>query len=296
MGQAKATNVIAVEEPLPAAPLGLRRTPYSAVRSCGEIRLGFRPGAGSVAIGEAYQGGCLRVRLPRVGRHENPCAVLLNTSGGLTGGDSITQRIAWGERSIATVTSQAAEKIYRALDLPTTIDTRLNVAVGAQAEWLPQESIIFDRARLVRDMQVRLASDADFLGIEAVVLGRTAMDERVETGSLIDRWRIWRDDRLVYADALNLSGPIDALMRRPAVGAGARAMALVILAAPRAAAMIDPLRVALRDARGQAAASSWNGMTMARLLAPDGAVLRHDLLLALGVLREGRPMPRVWSC
>ncbi|WP_340314626.1 urease accessory protein UreD [Rhizorhabdus argentea] len=267
-----------------------------AVRSRGEIRLGFRAEDGTTRIGAGYQSGCLKFRLPRTAPREAPCAVILNTSGGLTGGDRLIQRVDWGARSAAIVTTQAAEKIYRAVDEPATIETRLHVAQGARAEWLPQESIFFDQARLVRDTQVRIAGDADFLGVEAVVLGRTAMDEVVERGMLVDRWRIWRDGRLVYADALRLDGPIDDLMRRPAIGAGARAMAVIILAAPRAATRLAPLQLALDAARGTAAASSWNGMTVARLLAGDGAILRHDLLLALASLRESGAMPRVWNC
>jgi len=266
------------------------------VRSRGEIRLGFRVQDGRTRIGTGYQGGCLKVRLPRAAPHETPCAVLLNTSGGLTGGDWLSQGVDWGARSTATVTTQAAEKIYRAVDDPATIQTRLEVGEGARAEWLPQESILFDRARLARDTQVRLAANADFLGIEAVVLGRTAMDEVVETGLLVDRWRIWREGRLIYADALRLEGAIDNLMRRPAIGASARAMAVIICAAPQAVTRLGPLRLALEAARGTVAASSWNGMTVARLLARDGATLRHDLLLALASLRDGRAMPRVWSC
>jgi len=271
-------------------------TSMSPVRSRGEIRLGFRVQDGRTRIGAGYQGGCLKFRIPRAAPRETVCAVLLNTSGGLAGGDRLVQRVDWGARSAAILTTQAAEKIYRAVDEPATIETRLHVGEDARAEWLPQESIVFDSARLVRDTQVRLAANADFIGIEAVVLGRTAMDEVVETGLLSDRWRIWREGKLIYADALRLDGRIDEQMRQPAIGAGARAMAVIVVAAPRAASMLAPLRLALEGARGMAAASSWNGMTVARLLADDGAVLRHDVLLALDCLREGRPLPRVWNC
>ena len=268
----------------------------SPVRSRGEIRLGFRLQDGHSRIGAGYQGGCLKFRLPRAAPRETPCAVLLNTSGGLAGGDRLTQRVDWGAGSAAVVTTQAAEKIYRAVDEPAVIETRLHVGQGAQAEWLPQESIIFDRARLTRDTQVRLAADADFLGIEAVVLGRTAMDEVVESGLLSDGWRIWRDGRLIYADALRLDGRIDDLMRQPPIGAGARAMAVLLHVSSRAASLLADVRQALAGGIGIGAASSWNGILAVRLLAADGAVLRHDLLLALASLREGRPMPRVWNC
>ena len=265
------------------------------VRSRGEVRLGFRVTDGRTMLGEGFQEGCLKLRIPRAAKADIPCAVLLNTSGGLAGGDRLHHQIEWGTGSAMTVTSLAAEKIYRTPDAAASVTTRLTVRPGAVAEWLPQETILFDRAKLTRDTQVRLAGDATFLGVEAMVLGRTAMDEAVRSGALLDRWRIWREERLVYADALRLEGAIDDQMQRPAIGAGARAIAFVIHASPRAAALLRPVREALTGALGLAAATSWNGLLVVRLLARDGAVLRHDLLRALAPLRDHRAMPRVWS-
>ncbi|MDB5699153.1 MAG: ureD, partial [Alphaproteobacteria bacterium] len=151
-------------------------------------------------------------------------------------------------------------------------------------------------ARLSRDMQVRLTGTSRFLAVEAVVLGRTAMGETMEKGMLDDRWRIWRDGRLIYADALHLDGPVDALMRRAAIGAGARATAVLIHVSTQASALLGQVREALDGALGLAAASAWNGMLVTRLVAADGAILRHDLDRALTALRDGRPLPRVWSC
>jgi urease accessory protein len=268
----------------------------AGIRSCGEIRLGFRAADGGAAIETGYQGGCLKFRVPRTALQESPCAILLNTSGGLAGGDRLSQSVAWGCGSVASVTTQAAETVYRALNDAATIETDILVARAARAEWMPQETILFDRARLLRDTQVRLAGDSSFLGVEAVVFGRTAMDETVRHGELRDRWRIWRDGRLIYADAMRLEGAIDDQMRRSAIGAGARAMAVLIHVSSRAAALLGGVRDALEGALGFAAASCWNGMLVTRLLARDGAILRHDMLRALSALREGRAMPRVWSC
>jgi len=268
----------------------------NAVRSCGEIRLGFQAAGDRSMVGAGYQSGCLRFRIPRAPADEDPCAILINTSGGLTGGDRLTQHLGWGAKTAATATTQAAEKVYRALNDAATIDTRLTIGAEARAEWMPQETILFDRARLRRDTQVRLTQDSSFLGVEAVVLGRTAMNEMVQEGALLDRWRIWRDDRLIYADALRLEGKIDGLMQRAALGGGARAMAVLIHVSARAASLLDGLREALAGAIGLAAASCWNGMLVTRLLARDGAILRHDMLRALTALRGGRDMPRVWSC
>jgi urease accessory protein len=264
------------------------------LRSEGVLDLSFRKRGSTTAIARSYQAGCLRMR--RVEEDGSPCAVLINTAGGVAEGDRLDQRIAWEEGAAATVTTQAAEKIYRALSAGCAISTKLSVARGAWAEWLPQETILFDRARLRRDAQIVLAEDVTFLGVEAIVLGRAAMGEAVTAGSLRDRMRIWRGGRLIYADSLALEGDIAALMDRAAIGGGARSMAVIVHASAEAAALRDPVREALENAAGLAAASCWNGLLAVRLLASDGEVLRRDIALALSVLRQGRPLPRVWRC
>ena len=243
----------------------------------------------------------MRMRMPRVTEPlARPCAVLINTAGGVADGDAIEQRVRWGEGAVATVATQAAEKIYRALSAGSAISTRLEVERGARAEWLPQETILFDGARLSRDARVVLAQDVTFLGVEAVVWGRKAMGETVRNGSLRDRLRIWRNGRLIYADTLALGGDVAALMERAAIGGGASApvtaSAVLVHASDRAASLLEPVRDALEGARGMAAASTWNGLLAVRLLAPDGETLRHDIAAALAVLCEGRPLPRVWRC
>jgi urease accessory protein len=279
---------------IPAASSGA--FDMASVRSRGEIRLGLRYIAGATRIDESYQSGCLRLRLPKPARDAAPGFVILNTAGGLVDDDRLDQRLRWGAGTSASVTTQAAEKVYRMEGAGAAITTRIDVGAGAEAEWLPQETILFDRARLTRSTEVRLADDARFLGCEAIVFGRTAMGETVEEGLLDDRWRIWRGGRLVYADALRLDGSIRALLARAAIGAGAAAMAILIHISPTAVSLHAIVREALAAAIGLAAASVSGALLIVRLLARDGAVLRHDLTIALAALRSGRPLPRVWGC
>lgn len=289
---------IDLANPEPARqPHAARSTVPDSLRSKGAVNLSFHRRDGRFTLGRTAQSGCLRARFPRPGgSDEAPCAVLINTSGGVAEGDRLEHRIAWEEDSFATVTTQAAEKVYRALASGSAIETRLEVACGARAEWLPQETILFDGCRLRRDAQVVLAQDVTFLGVEAVVLGRHAMGETVRHGSLRDRLRIWRNGRLIYADTLALEGDVAALMNRSAIGDGAAAMAVLVHASDAAASLLEPVRVALETARGRVAASSWNGLLAVRMLAPDGETLRADIAAALRVLCEGRPLPRVWRC
>jgi urease accessory protein len=266
------------------------------VRSHGVIDMSFVQSHGSTALARSYQAGCLRMRVPRRAEVDRPCAVLINTSGGLAEGDVLRQRLVWDARSKAVVTTQAAEKVYRALENGCSIETHIEVAQGAEAEWLPQETILFDRARLRRDTRIELHAEASFLGVEAIVLGRTAMNERMREGMLRDGLRIRRDGKLIYADVLDLDGEIESLMRRRTIGNGGCAMAVILHVAAKAATLLDPLREALAGAASLVAASSWNGILAARLVAPDGATLRRDVMMALAVLRGRRPLPRVWSC
>ncbi|RZF63265.1 urease accessory protein [Sphingomonas populi] len=262
------------------------------LRSHGTVRLSVAARGGKTVVREAYQQGCLRARMPRT--TTGPAElILMNTAGGLACGDRLDQTLGWEAEARLTVTTQAAERVYRAIGEPATIATSLTIGPRATAEWLPQETILFDGARLRRTLEIDMAGDARLLVLEGIVLGRAAMGETVATGEFDDRWRVRRDGRLIYADALRLDGDIAALMRRPALGAGHGAFATILHVAHDARAALDPVRTVLPAGRG--AASAWDGMLAVRLLAGDGAILRADLLRALAVLRQ-TPMPRVWSC
>jgi urease accessory protein len=172
--------------------------------------------------------------------------------------------------------------------------TWLSVASGGALEWLPQETILFDRCALDRRLEVDLAPDARFLGVETLVLGRAAMGERVRQGWLRDLIRVRRGEELLLHDAIRLDGEIDAVMARPAVGDGAYVVATLVYVAPQAEGGLDAVRTALGGV--QAGVSTWNGMLIARILGSDSASVRRALIAALDVLRQARPLPRVWLC
>jgi urease accessory protein len=222
--------------------------------------------------------------------------VMLNTGGGVAGGDRLDVAIGVGAGARATVAAQAAERFYRALttDSPARVRTRLTVTGGASLEWLPQETILFDRCALDRRLEVDLAADACFLGVETVVFGRAAMGERVRQGWLRDLIRVRRGGELLLHDAIRLDGEIDVLMRRAAISGGASVVATMVYVGPDAAAKLDSVRAAMGQA--EAGASVWNGMLIARVLGRDSASVRGTVIAALDVLRESRPLPRVWLC
>jgi urease accessory protein len=167
------------------------------------------------------------------------------------------------------------------------------VADGAAAEWLPQETILFDRCALDRCLEVELADDSWFVGVEILVFGRAAMGETVRHGSIRDRVRIRRAGRLVLQDTTRLDGDVAARSQHPAIAGGARALALLIHVAPDAELRLDAVREALAEA--EAGVSAWNGLLVARILAPDSAKLRGAVVSALAALRGARTLPRVWT-
>jgi urease accessory protein len=171
----------------------------------------------------------------------------------------------------------------------------LDVEEGASAEWLPQETIVFDRAMVRRDLQVRLAIGATFTGLESIVLGRAEMGESVQKIWLRDGWRIWRADRLIYADALNLCGDVGKLLMHAPTLQGRLAFANLFHVGPRAEAELQSVRASLADSGCISGASAWNGMLSVRLVAHDGATLRQGVARALNVVRGNLALPRVWQ-
>jgi urease accessory protein len=272
------------EEPSPA------ERAFAANRARGRVALAFAArtrGTGRTALREE---GALRMRFPGgcAGARE---AVLINSAGGITGGDRFAVDIDLAEDARLIVTTAAAEKVYRSLGPDAEIDVTARLADGADLAWLPQETILFDRGRLRRTVDIVLAPGATLLFAETLVFGRTAMGEVVSEGTLIDRWRIRCGGRLVFADALRFDGAISGQLNETAVAAGRAALGTVLLV-PGDDAMIAAVRGVGPALRGEVGISSWAGLALMRLVAADGAALRHDLTLVLAVL--GRGLPRLW--
>ena len=246
------------------------------------------------SVADLHESGALRLRLPR----EPRCvATVVNTGGGLVTGDHVAVEGAAAPGAALTVTSVAAEKVYRAAGgTLTTVATRLVVGDGATLEWLPQETILFDGCRLRRSLEVEVAGAGTFLAAEMLVFGRLAAGEASMSGSLRDRWRIRRDGALVFADETALDGAIGTLLDRPAVAGGARAVGLIVRVGPEDEAALDAVRTAFDPHTGavEAGASRMGDVLVARLLAPSPADLRAAMVAALERLGAA-PMHRIWT-
>ncbi|MDR3372438.1 MAG: urease accessory protein UreD [Ancalomicrobiaceae bacterium] len=267
-------------------------------RAYGRADLSFRSRDGETAIDRLYQQGQAKIRLPKT-HGEPPVAVFLNTAGGITGGDRLESSVAWGADTEAAVTSQAAERAYRSDGSTAEVMTKLHVSARAKGHWLPQEMIVFDGASLDRRIEADVDASAELLMVETTVFGRAAMGETVRNCRFIDRWRIRRAGRLIYADTFRIGrdgwDDPSRVLAGSATGSGASALSTILLVAPDAEARLADMRAALADIGSEAGASAWNGLMIARIVSRSPRDLRRDLVSLLERFR-GRLLPRPWYC
>jgi urease accessory protein len=261
-------------------------------RTKAAARLVTKSAGGKTRLDVFFQESAAKIRIPESydGKME---AVLINTSGGLTGGDRIAWQIEAGENCDVTVTTQACERVYKSSGGHAEVATTLKAKAHSTLHWLPQETILFDQGRLRRTLDVELDPTAEFIGLEAVLIGRKAMGEIVETGLFRDRWRIRRGGRLVHAEDVCLSGDLGTLIAKAPVLGGNQAFATLLYVGRRAEQLLSRLRGLFGEA--PAGVSLWNGKLVIRLVTPEGYDLRKILIPAISLLRNGEPAPKVWS-
>ena len=265
---------------------------FAGNRSVGRIALSVAADGRGSRRKRVHEEGALRVRFPNTAAGGALDAVIINTAGGMTGGDHFAVDIAVEPDARLVVTTAAAEKIYRSLGPDTRIAVKLDVGPSAQLAWLPQETILFDQVRLRRSIDVELGPGANLLLAEGIVFGRSAMGETVRGGRLFDRWRVRRGGALLFAESLRLDGAIAQSLARRAVAGGNIASASV-LKVPGDDKAVAAVRAMEKDFAGEVGISAWNGIVVARLVASDGAALHRDLIAVLTALSE-QPLPRLW--
>jgi len=277
------------------APAALNDSGAIAVphqRSAGRGAVCVRFTAGMNRLKRQFQEGSAKIRFPEIAANDPVEAVLVNTSGGLTGGD----RLAWEAEAEAgaslTLTTPAQEKAYRSISGAAQVDVRLRAGEGASLAWLPQETLLFEGSNLERRIEADLGPGSRLLAVEATLFGRLARGERIARCRFRDSWRIRREGRLVHAEEMSIvSG--DLLDAATGLNGGAAA-ATVLLVATEAGEMLGGVR-SIMGATG--AASAWrcagSDKLVVRMTAKDGYALRKALLPVLEFLNQG-PLPRIW--
>lgn len=263
---------------------------FEANRARGAVRFDVHARDGVTRRGAVHESGSLRVRFPSP-EDDGLSGVFVNTAGGVAGGDRFDIEISAADAARLTLTTAAAEKVYRAPGAAAQLNISLKVAAGAHLGWLPQETILFDRARVHRRFDIELDEAASLLLCEIVVFGRTAMGERLEQGEFVDRWRLRRGGRLVFAETIRLDGNIGAKLARSAIAKAGAAIGTALIV-PGDEALIERIREASESFAGEVGISAWNGFAMARFCAQDAARLRADMMAVLA--RTGAALPRLW--
>ena len=271
--------------------IGAASATFAANRAQGAVKFDVRLQDGVTRRGTLHESGSLRVRFPSP-EADGLSGVFVNTAGGIAGGDRFDIDIVAGEGSRLTLTTAAAEKVYRAPGPAAQLNIALKAEAGSHLAWLPQETILFDRARISRRIDIDLAEDASLLLCEIVVFGRSAMGERMLSGEFVDRWRMRRGGRLVFAETVRLDGDIGAKLSRPAIAKGGVAVGTALIV-PGDEALVERLREGAEGFGGEVGISCWNGFAMARFCAQDAARLRADMMAVLG-RASGAALPRLW--
>ncbi len=271
-------------------------------RSSGLLRLDFRTAGAVTQCARLYQEGTARLRFPRPAPQAPLTGVMINTSGGLTDHDRLAQDVTWRDGAHACLTTQAAERIYRARrGGRACIDTRLRAENETLAEWLPQECLFFDGGGLRRTLNIDMHRSARLIACESVIMGRTARGENLTHGFFHESWRVRVDGHLVWADSLRFDPLHQPLFDRPAIGGRAQALATLVYIGPEAEALTEDMRSVLSAGHSFAGATCLGPLLLVRMMARDGFALRNDLVQALIRLRHlvhGKPvpLPRVWMC
>lgn len=263
---------------------------FEANRARGAVRLDVHACDGVTRRGALHESGSLRVRFPSP-EDQGLSGMFINTAGGVAGGDCFDIEISAADSSRLTLTTAAAEKVYRARGSAAQLKIALKIGARAHLSWLPQETILFDRARVHRCFDIDLDEAASLLLCEIVVFGRTAMGERMEQGEFVDRWRLRRGGKLVFAETLKLDGNVGAKLARSAIAKGGTAIGMALIV-PGDEALVERIREASESFAGEVGISAWNGFAMARFCAQDAARLRADMMAVLA--RTGAVLPRLW--
>lgn len=273
-------------------------------RTFGRGRISTKALAGRTRIDGLYQEGAARIRVPDHPGRSDLEAVIINTAGGVTGGDDLAWEASAGAGTHLTVTTQACEKIYKADQYTANVSVNLKIATGARLNWLPQETIFFDQARLRRTITATIDENAALLLVEPVIFGRRAMNETMRTGLWHDTWRIHHKGSLIHAENVRLSGEIAQTLDRNASLGGHTALATLALVGNHAEGKLDGARAVMNNVPGcVGGASCWTvadvSKLIVRLAAHDGYTLRQALIPLINHLassgEQKASVPKIWS-
>jgi urease accessory protein len=270
-------------------------------RSEGFARLVLAGSAHGTRIVDIFQRSPIKIMFPGFRGVPVEEAVLVNTAGGIAGGDRLESAVTVLADASVTVTSQAAERVYRALNEPALIDTRLKMCGTAKLAWLPQETIVFNGGRMRRNTEIQISAGAELLALEWLVLGRAAHGEELVGGQITDGWQVRLDGRLIWADRFRVTDDVFPRLRSRALLADFKAIGTLIYFGPDAEARVQFLRDLAPQLPCHCVTTAVSGLVITRLAAHAAAELKaglREIFLQFDRTRVLNPfrMPKMWSC
>lgn len=271
---------------------GMQSAQHQRVK--GNAAVSFKFANGKTRLDKLYQHGSAKIRFPKT-YQKFAEAVLINTAGGLTGGDSLDWSLKLEAETNTVFTTQACEKSYKSSESTAQVSTQIIVGENATCHWLPQETILYDCSSLARTLDIQLASSSRLIAFESVMLGREAMGENIDQCFFKDKWRIKRDDKLIFADDVKLEGNAKEIEKSQTLMAGQKAFSTLVYSGPEDDEQLQLIANKLRKImQGKYMASSaFNGKIVARFLSCDTYKMRAELIPVLKEL-SGNELPRVW--
>jgi len=189
------------------------------------LQLGLTLKNGRTVLSKRRHDGPLTLQRPFYPEPNGTCHLyILHPPGGIVGGDSLNIDVMCNAGTSTLITTPAANKFYQSNGFTASQNQNLNVMGNACLEWLPQETILFDGARVHSSFKVHLDEQATFFGWDIVSFGRPACKEEFTTGVFRQNYEIWKGDEPLLIDCVTLQDRAEVLnslwglRKKPAMG------------------------------------------------------------------------------
>lgn len=280
---------------LPASASGVERT-WEA-----ELSLRLERRASRTVLAHAHHRGPLRVQKPLYPESESRADVLiLHPPAGIAGGDQLTMTIQVAPGAQTRITTPGAAKWYRSRGAEARQTLHLDVADDACLEWLPQEAIVFDGAKVRTETDIACTETSRACGWDIWMLGRSAAGEQFRVGQVHQRLRLRRANRLLWSERVRLAAD-DPLLRSPLGWQDANVMGSYwAVGLPNDESLIERCREIAEPGVRLGVTRFTHGLLIARALGHSAERVRAALTRIWALLRPalcGAPgnAPRIWA-
>ncbi|MGL5063891.1 MAG: urease accessory protein UreD [Microcoleus sp.] len=240
----------------------------------GTLNLSYANRSGKTQIIRSQMQAPLKVQRPFYPEGTEVChSTILHTAGGVVGGDRLDINLHLEASSQTLITTATASKIYRSSGREAQQNINIQVDSGANLEWLPQETIVFDGANYRQNLRVELAPTGRILLWEILRFGRSARGEKFLSGEWQSRAEIWQQNRPLWIDRQRIAGGEKMLESPYGLGGQPVVATLTWVGEPVTAQMLEKLRQVRCQATVYSSYSSNSTAGITRI--PNGLLCRY---------------------